>query len=189
MAHLCVYCFIVVAVQLLSLYNNSLQAHRLQHSWLPCPILSPWVFSGLSPMSFWCYLTISPCAIPFSSCPQSFPVSGSFPMNPLFASDGQSIGASASVSVLPMNIQGWLVWSPCSLVDSQGSSSAPQFESISSSMFCLLYGPTLTSIHDYWENHTLSMWSFVGKVMSLLCNTLSRSVIAFLPRSKCLLIS
>ena len=57
MAHLCIYCFIVVAVQLLSLYNNSLQAHRLQHSCLPCPILSPWVFSGLSPMSFFLMLS------------------------------------------------------------------------------------------------------------------------------------
>ena len=74
-------------------------------------------------------------------------------------------------------------------MDTQGSSSAPQFESISSSMLCLLYGPTLTSIHDYWENHTLSMWSFVGKVMSLLLIMLSRFVITFLSKSKHLLIS
>ena len=69
------------------------------------------------------------------------------------------------------------------------SSSAPQFESISSSELSLLYGPTLTSVHDYWKNHSFAMWTFVGKVMSLLFNTLSRFAIAFLPKGKHLLIS
>ena len=78
----------------------------------------------------------------------------------------------------------WLVCSPCSPRDSQESSLAPQFKSISSLAFSLLYGPTLTSVHDYWKNH-----SFVGKVMSLVFNRLFRFVIAFLPRSKRLLIS
>ena len=93
---------------------------------------------------------------PFS-CPQSFPASGSFPMSRLFASDGQCIGASTSV--LLMNIQSWfpwdcLVWSPCSPRDSQESSPTPQFKSINSLALSLLYGPTLTSIHGYWENHS-----------------------------------
>ena len=113
-------------------------------------------------------------------------------MSWLFASSGQSIGASASV--LPMNIQGWfplgwLVWSPHSPRDSPESSPGPQLESINSSALGLLYGPTLTSIHDYWENHSFDIWTFVSQVMSLLFNTLSGFVIAFLPRSKCLLIS
>ena len=83
----------------------------------------------------------------------------------------------------------WLVRSPCSPTDSQKSSPAPQFESINSSVLNLLYVPTLTSIHDNWEYIALTIWTYAGKVMSLLFNTLSRFVIAFLPRSKHLLIS
>ena len=98
---------------------------------------------------------------PFSSCPQSFPTSGSFLMSQLFASGGQSIGASASASVLPMNSQSWFpLGSPCCLRDSQESSPAPQFESINSSALSLLYGPILISIHDYWKNRCLILqWS------------------------------
>ena len=81
-----------------------------------------------------------------------------------------------------------MVWSPCCPRDSQESSPTPQFESINSSVLSLLYGPTLTSIHNYWKNHTLSIGTFVSKVMSLLFDTLSRFVIAILPRSKRLLI-
>ena len=69
------------------------------------------------------------------------------------------------------------------------SSPTPQFKSIISSSFSFLYSPTLTSIHDHWENHSLTRWTFVGKVMSLLFKIMSRLVIVFLPRSKCLLIS
>ena len=91
---------------------------------------------------------------PFS-CLQSFPASRSFLMSRLFPSGGQSIGASASV--LPMNIRddllhNWLVWSSCCSRDSQESS--PQFKTISFSVLRLLYGPTLTSVHDYWKNHS-----------------------------------
>ena len=97
---------------------------------------------------------------PFSSCPQSFPVSGSFPMSQLFISGGQSIGISASTSVLPMNTQdssplGWVVGSPFCPRDSQEPSPTPQFKSISSSALSFLYSPTLTSIHDHWKNHSL----------------------------------
>ena len=125
----------------------------------------------------------------FSSCPQSLPASGSFPMSQLFTSGGQSIGVSASASVLPMNTQDWsplggLVRSPCSPRDSQESSPTPQFKSINSSVFSLLYSPTLTYIHDHWKNHSLTRWTFVGKVMSLLFNMLSRLVITFPPRSR-----
>ena len=171
--------------------SNSLQHHGLQHARLPCPSLYPRVCSNSCPLSQWCHPTISSSVTCFSSCPQSFPASWSFPMSWLFASSGQSIGTS--VSVLPMNIQGWfplgwLVWSPRSPRDSQESSPGPQLESINSSALGP-YGPTLTSIHDYWENHSFDIWTFVSQVMSLLFNMLSGFVIAFLPRSKCLLIS
>ena len=97
-------------------------------------------------------------SFPFSFCLQSFPASESFPVSLFFASGGQSIGASASV--LPMNIQDWFplglafVWSSCSLRYSQESSPTLQFKSINPSALSLLYDSTLTSIHDYWKNHS-----------------------------------
>ena len=87
--------------------SDSLQLHGLQHTRLPCPSLSPGICSNSCPLSWWCYLTISSSAIPFSFCLQFFLASGYFPMSHLFASCGQSIRASASASVLPMNIQSW----------------------------------------------------------------------------------
>ena len=88
-----------------SVVSNSLQPHGLQHSRLPCPSSSPGTCSNSCPLSQSCHPTISSSVISFSSCPQSFPASGSFPMNQFFTSGGQSIGVSASASVLPMNIQ------------------------------------------------------------------------------------
>ena len=95
-----------------------------------------------------------------------------------------NIGVSVSTSVLPMNSQDWfptgltgLVF--CSPRDSQESSPTPQFKSINSSALIFFYSPTLTSINDYWKNHSFTRWTFVGKVMSLLFNMLSRLVIAF----------
>ena len=85
----------------------TLQPHGLHHTSLPCPSLSPWVCSNSCPLSWWCHPTILSSVAPFSSCPQSFLASGSFPRSWLFISGGQSIGASASV--LPMNIQGWFL--------------------------------------------------------------------------------
>ena len=108
----------------------------------------------------WYHPTISSSVILFSSRLRSFPASGSFPMSQFFTSGGQSIGVSASASVLPMNIQDWfplgwkLVGSPCSPRDSQESSPTPQFKSINSSAVSFLYSPTLTSIPDYWKNHS-----------------------------------
>ena len=90
-----------------SVMFDSLQPHGLQHTRLPCPSPSPRACSNSCPSCWWRYPTTSSSVAPFSSCPQSFPASGSFPMNWLFASGGQSIGASASASVFPMNIQGW----------------------------------------------------------------------------------
>ena len=91
----------------LQVLSDSLRPHGLQHIRLPCPSLSPGVCSNSCPLSQWCHPTISSSVACFSSCLQSFPASGSFPMSQLFTSGGQSIGVSASASVLPMNIQGW----------------------------------------------------------------------------------
>ena len=90
-----------------SVMSDSLQPHRLQHSRPPCPSPTPGVYSNSCPLSWWCHPTISFSVIPFSSCLQSFPASESFQMSQFFESGGQSIGLSASASVLPMNIQGW----------------------------------------------------------------------------------
>ena len=92
-----------------SVVSDSLQPHGLQHPSLPCPSPSPCLHlcSNSCLLNQWCHSTISSSIIPFSSCLQSFPASGSFPMSWIFESDGQSIGASASASVLPMNSQGW----------------------------------------------------------------------------------
>ena len=92
---------------------------------------------------------VQTCALPIS-CPQSFPASGSFPMSQFFTSGGQSIGVSASASVLPMNIG-----SPCCPMDSQESSPTSQLKNINSSAFSFLHSPTVTSIHDHWKNHSL----------------------------------
>ena len=142
-----------------SFMSNSLQPHGLQHIRLPCPSTTPRVHSNSSPLSQWCHPAISSAVFPFSSCLQSFPESGSFQTSQFFASGSQSIGVSASASVLPMNIREWfpkdrLVRSPCSPRDSQESFPAPQFKSINSSALTFLYSPTLTSIHDYWKNHS-----------------------------------
>ena len=103
--------------------------------------------------------TFSSSVVHFSSCLQSFPASGSFPMSQFFTSGGQSIGASASV--IPMNIQGWFLLGLngltsllCKGLSRVFFSLAPKFESINSSVLSLLYGPTLTSVHDYWKNHS-----------------------------------
>ena len=122
---------------------------------LPCPSLAPRVCANSCLLSRWCHPTISSSVTTFSSFPQSFPASGSLPVNWLFTSGGQRIGVPASASVLPTNIQDWLVWSLCGPRDSQESFPAPpQFKSINSSALSLLYGPALTSVHDYWKNYS-----------------------------------
>ena len=128
---------------------------------------------------WWCHPTISFSVVAFSSCLQSFPSSGYFPMSRLFASSGQSIGVSALASVLPMNIQGWfssgltglisLLSKELSRVFSSTTVQRHQFFGLS-----LFYCPALTSVHDYWRSHSLDCLTFVGKVTSLLFNTLSR---------------
>ena len=139
----------------------TLLPHGLHHARPPCPSPTPRVHSNSCPLNRWCHPTTSSSVVPFSSCPQSFPASGSSPMSQLFASGGQNIGVSASTSVLSMNTQdcfplGWTGWiSLQSKVLSKEPSPTSQFKSINSSALSFLYSPTLTSIHDHWKNHSL----------------------------------
>ena len=136
-----------------SVLFDSLQPHGLQHARLPCPSPPPRACSNSFPLSWWCHPTISSSVMPFSSCLQSFPASGSFPMSQFFASGGQSIGASASV--LPTNIQDWspLGWTGWISLQSKGLSRAFSNTTVQKHQFfsSQLYGPALTSVHDYWK--------------------------------------
>ena len=131
--------------------TDSLPPYELQHTRLPCHSLSPEVCSNSCPLSQWCYQTISPFVFPFSSCPQSFPASGCFPMHQLFISGGQNNGVS--VSVLPMSTQGWFLLALTLLTRDSLESSPAQYKSSSSSLLSLLYGP-IHIWHDYWKNHS-----------------------------------
>ena len=166
--------------------SDFLWPHGLQHARLPCPSLSPGACSNAYPLSRW--------VIPFSSCLPSFPASGSFLMRQLFASGGQSIGASASASILPMNIQNWfpLGWTGLIFLAVQGTlkSLLQHHSSKASVLWCSAFFMGQLS-HLYitaGKTIVLTRPSFVGKVISLLFNTLSMLVIVFL-RSKPLLIS
>ena len=135
---------------------DSLWPHELQHARLLCPSLSPWICSDSCPLSQWCHPTVSSFVTSFSF-PQSFPASGSFPMNQLFASGGQNIGASASV--FPMNIHYWFPLELTDLISLLSKDLSRVFPStavknINSLVIGLLDGPTLTPAHDYWKNHT-----------------------------------
>ena len=160
---------------------------KLQHIRHPYSSLSPGVCSNICPLSQWGHPTISSSVAPFSSCPQSFPASGSFPVSQFFTSDGQSIRASASSSVLPVNNQDWFPLGLTGLISLQSKGLSRVFSSTtiwnhqffgaqpclwSNSHICITTGKTLT-----WTIHT-----FVSKLMSLFFNMLSRFIIAFLPK-------
>ena len=143
--------------------SNSLRPHGLQHARLPYPSSPARACSSSCPVSRWSHPTMSSSVVPFSSCLQSFPTSRSFSRSQFFASGGQNVGLSTSASVLPINIQDWLpLWLTGWIsLQSKGLSrvfSSPKhpahFKSISSLVLNLLYGPSLTSIHDYWESHS-----------------------------------
>ena len=142
-----------------SVVSDSLWPHELEHTRPPCPSPSPRVYSNSCPLSQWCHPAISFSVVPFSSCLQSFPASGSFWMSQLFVSGGQSIGVSASGSV-PSNEYSWLISFRINCLDllaiqgTQECSPTPHFKSINSSVLSFLCSPTLTSIHDYWKNHS-----------------------------------
>ena len=125
---------------------------------LPVHHSAPGVYTNSCLLSQWCHPTISSSVVSFSSHFQSFPASGSFQMSQFFILNGQSIGVSASTSVLPMNIRDWfpLRQTSCSPRNSQESSPIPEFKGIDSSVLSFLYSPTLTSIHGYWKNHSFA---------------------------------
>ena len=179
-----------------SVMFNSLRPHGPQHSRPPCPSPIPRVHPNPCPSSRWCLPTISSSVAPFSSCSQSFPASGSFPVSQLFASGGQSIGVSASTSVLPMKSQDWfpLGWNGWISLQSEGFSRLNLLQHHSSKasiLWCSAFFIVQPShpIMTTGKTTALTTQTFVGKVMSLLCNKLSRLVVTFLPRSKHLLIS
>ena len=144
-----------------SVVSDSLWPHGPQHTRPPCPSPTPRVYSNSCPLSRWYYPTISSSVIPFSSCLQSFPASGSFQMSQFFTSGGQNIGAPSSTSVLPMNIQDWspLGWTSWISLQSKGllrvfsnTTTVQKHQFFGTQLF---YSPTLTSIHDYWKNNHL----------------------------------
>ena len=142
-----------------SVMSDSLRPHGLQHTRPPCLSPTPGGYLNSCPLNQWCHPTISSSVIPIFKRLQSFPASGSFPMSQLFASGGQSIGVSAWTSVLPMNIQDWspLGWTDWISLQSKGLSRV--FSNTTGQKYQLfsaqLYSPTLTSMHDYWKNHSL----------------------------------
>ena len=140
------------------MYDSCDPMDCMQHTRLPCPSPTPRACSNSCPSSWWCHPTISFSTAPFSSCLQSFPASGSFLVSQFFTSGGQSIGASASTSVLPMNIrtnflQDWPVWSPCIPWDSQDllqyTVQKHQFLGVQLSLWSNSH-----LCHDYWKNHS-----------------------------------
>ena len=207
LSHVCVFCIIVIfritppfnnyfsSVQFIcSAVSDSLQPHGLQHTRLPCPSPTHGAYSNSCPSRQWCHSTISSSIVPFSSHLQSFPALGSFPRRQFFASGGQSIGASASVS--PSNAYSGLIsfrtdWSDLLAVQGTLNSLLQHHSSKASILWCSTFFIVQLS-HIYMNTGktvALTRRTFVGKVMSLLYNMLSRLVIAFIPRSKCLLIS
>ena len=151
-----------------SVVSDSLWPHELQYARPPCPSLTAGVHPNPCSLSQWCHPTISSSVAPFSSCPQSFPASGSFQMSQLFTSGSQSTGVSASTSVLPMNTQDWFPlkwtgWISLQSGDSQEFSPTPHFKSINSSVLSFFYSPTLTSIHDHRKNQSFDYMDLCWK--------------------------
>ena len=173
-----------------SVVSDSLQPQELQHARPPCPSQTPRVYSNPCPSTRWGHPAIPSFVGPFSSCPQSLPASGSFPVSQPFAWGGQSIGVSTTASDLPMNTQGlspsgWTGWIS---LQSKGLSRVFSNITVQKHQFFGIQ-LSLQSNSNTWKTITLTRWTFVGKVMSLIFNMLSRLVITFLPGSKHLLIS
>ena len=168
---------------------NSLRLHRVQHARLSCPLPSPRICWNSCPLN-WCYLTIASSATPFSFCLQSFPASASFPMSWLFAWGGQS--TEASDSVLPINNQGWFSLG-LTAFESKGLSRVFSSTTIIKHQFFGTQTSFMVQLSHLYMNTgkttAFTIRTFVSKVMSLLFNTLSMFVIAFLSRNKHLLIS
>ena len=175
--------------------SNSLQPHGLQHARLPCPSPPPEACSNSCPSSRWCHPAITSSVIPFSSCLQSFPAPGSFPMSQFFTSGGQRIGVYFSFSISPSNEYSGLIsfrtdW--LDLIVQMTLKSLLQYHNSKASVLRHLAFLIVQFSHLYMttgKTVALIRQTFVGKVMSLIFNMLSRLVIVFLPRSKRLLIS
>ena len=155
-----------------SVMSDSLWPHGLQHTRPPCPSPAPGVHPNPCP---WSHPTISSSVVPFSSCPQSFPASGSLAMNQLFPSCGQSIRASASASVFLMNIQGWFPLGLTSFISllSKGLSRVFSSTTIQKHQFFSTQLSLYSNPHPYMttgKTIALTRWTFVGQVMSLLFN-------------------
>ena len=162
-----------------SVISDSLWPHGLQHTRLHYPSPSPRVCSSSCPLSWWCHPTISSSVVPFSSCPQSFPASGSFPMSQICASGGQSIGASASASALSMNTQGWfpLGLTGCISLQFKGLSRVFSSTIVWRHKFFDAQPFLLSSSYTYMNTGktiALTIQTFVRKVISLLFNMLSK---------------
>ena len=141
----------------LSVMFDSSRLHGLQNTRPPCPSPTPGVYSDSCPLNRWCHSPISSSVVPFSSCLQYFPASGSFLMSQFFASGGQSTGVSASTSVLPMNIQDWfsLGWTGWIALQSKELSRVLSSTTVQKDQFFGTQLYSLTSIRDYWKNHSL----------------------------------
>ena len=138
--------------------SESLQPHGLQHTRFPYPLLPPRVCSNSCPLSWWCYSTIWSSAASFSSCLQSFPASGSFPVSQLFTSGGQSIGASASASVLPVNIQGWFPFGLTGWISLQSKGLSRVFSSTTILILILKHS-------TFFMVHLSQLYMTIGKTM------------------------
>ena len=150
-----------------SLRSDSLWTHGLEQTRLPSPSPTPRAYSNSCPLSWWRHPTISSSVVPFSSCLQSFPASGSFPMSRLFAPGGQSIGASASTSVLPMNIQDWFPSGLTGLISLQTFKSLLQHHSSKASILWCSAFFMIQLLYPYMTTRktiTLTRWIFVSNV-------------------------
>ena len=163
--------------------SESLWLHEQQHASLPCPSPTAGAFSNSWSLSQWCHPTILSSVIPFSSCPQSYPISGSFPMSQFFTSGSESTGVSASASVLPMNTQDWsLGWTGGISLMSKGlsrvfSNTTVQKHQSFGTQFSLCLN---SHIHmTIGKNIAFTRQTFVGRVTSLLFNMLWRLVMFF----------
>ena len=179
----------IVVVQLLSHVRFFAAPWTAAHQASPSFTISQ-ICSDFCPFSQWCHPAISSSVVPFSSCLQSFPASGSFPVGRLFTSGGQSIGASASASALPMNIQGWFHLGLIGLVSllPKGLSSVFSSTAVQKHQFFSAQPSLWSNSHPYMttgKTIALTRRTFIGKVMSLLLNAQSRFVTAFLLKSKC----
>ena len=164
--------------------------HESQHARPPCPSPTPGVHANSHPLSPWCHPAISSSVVPFSSCPQSLPASESFSVSQLFSWGGRSIGVSALTSFLPMNTQDWfpLGWTDWISLQSRGLSGVFSNTTVQKhQFFWRLAFFTVQFSHPYMttgKTIALTRRTFVGKVISLLFNMLSRLVITFLPRNR-----